>query len=273
MMGLHTEWVQYGDNGVYSGFLARPDGVTEGLPAVVVIQEIWGVDDHIQDVTQRFAQAGYLAFAPDLYAKNGKREPGLEANRVQAVKKFLETVPPTAWNNPDDRDRAIDALPEPSRTEIRTTFGQLFGGLDLNRHLPQLQATTEYLRNSAEASKHQPVVSIGFCMGGGLSVRLAATDAELAGAVIFYGHAPSDEQIAAINCPVRGFYGELDPRISNEVPGLAERMKKAGKDFDYRIYDGAHHAFFNDGRASYNVNASRDAYAKVLTFFNEVTQK
>lgn len=272
-MGLHTDWVQYGENGLYSGYLARPDRVEEGLPAVVVIQEIWGVDPHIQDVAERYAKAGYVAFAPDLYARGGQREPGLEAERVQAVKSFLETVPPSVWNNPDDRDRAIDELPEPSRTEIRTTFAQLFGGLNLEKHLPQLHSTTEFLRNSLEASKNQAVVSVGFCMGGGLSVRLAATDSKLNGAVIFYGHAPSDEQIEVINCPVRGFYGELDPRISDAVPDFSERMKKAGKDFDYQIYDGAHHAFFNDTRASYNVKASRDAFSKVLAFLDDVTSK
>lgn len=272
-MGLHTEWVQYGEGGNYGGYSARPDRAEEGLPAIIVIQEIWGVDEHIQHVTRRFAEAGYLAFAPDLYADNGKRRNGLEMDRVEAVKRFLESVPPTAWHSAEERDAAMDALPEPSRTEIRTTFGQLFGGLDLEAYAPQLTATADFLRNTCEATKGQPVVSIGYCMGGGLSVRLAANDAHLAGAAIFYGSAPSDEQIAQILCPVRGFYGALDTRITDEVPGLASRMQKTGKDYAYQIYDGAHHAFFNDGRASYNANASRAAFAEVLSFFHEVTSQ
>lgn len=271
-MGLHTEWVQYGEDGLYSGYAARPDRVEQGLPAVIVIQEIWGVDEHIQHVTRRFAEAGYLAFAPDLYAENGQRRSGLEADRVAAVKHFLETVPPTAWHNPEDRDKAMDELPEPNRTQVRTTFHQLFGGLNLETYAPQLTATANFLRHTFPATKGQPVVSIGYCMGGGLSVRLAANDAQLAGAVIFYGAAPSDEQIANISCPVRGFYGALDTRITDEVPGLALRMQRAGKDFAYQVYDGAHHAFFNDGRASYNVKAARSAFAEVLAFFEKVTR-
>jgi carboxymethylenebutenolidase len=271
-MTLHTEWVRYGDGNVRSGYLAKPERAQDGQPAVIVLQEIWGVDAHIQEVTERFAQAGYVALAPDLYAENGARKAGLQTDRVDTVKRFLESVPPGAWHDKDKRDEVMGELPEPEQTHVRETFGILFGGLNLDTYTAQLTDASNFLRHDYAATKGQPIVSIGFCMGGGLSARLAANDPDLKGAVIFYGQAPSDEQIKQIVCPVRGFYGELDARITGEVPGFAEKMQQAGKSFAYQIYDGAHHAFFNDSRAAYNPKAARAAFAEVLSFFDEVTK-
>ena len=59
-MPLETQWVQYGKNKEHFGYMAKMDRANENLPSVIVIQEIWGVDAHIQDITNRFAQAGYL---------------------------------------------------------------------------------------------------------------------------------------------------------------------------------------------------------------------
>lgn len=272
-MSLHTEWLQYGENAAYSGYLAKPDRAQDGQPAILVLQEIWGADEHIQEITRRFAQAGYVAFSPDLYAEHGNRREGMELGRIEEVKSFLDSVPPSAWHDAKDRDAAMAKLPEPQRTNVQTTFGLLFGGLNLDAYTTQLKASTEFLRNTLNATKGQPIVSVGYCMGGGLSARLAASDKELAGAAIFYGRAPSDDQIASIQCPVRGFYGGLDAGITNEVPDFAAKMKAAGKDFAYEVYEGAHHAFFNDTRASYHPKAARAAFAGVLSFFDEVTRR
>ena len=69
-MPVKAEWISYGNR---SGYLAVPERAALPLPAVVVIQEIWGVDEHIQDVTRRIAAAGYAALAPDLWAEHGER--------------------------------------------------------------------------------------------------------------------------------------------------------------------------------------------------------
>ncbi|MFB5192858.1 dienelactone hydrolase family protein [Alicyclobacillus fastidiosus] len=270
-MALHTEWIRYGRDNLYSGYLAKPERAQDGQPAVVVFQEIWGVDEHIQDITRRFAQAGYVAFAPDLYAENGERRTGLDKDSIEAVKRFLESVPPTVWHDAAARDEALAKLPEPQQSTVRNTFGTLFGGLNLSAYEQQLASTTDFIRNDYAATKGQPVVSVGFCMGGALSAILASIDPNLAGAAIFYGRAPSEEQIANISCPVRGFYGSLDEGITKGVPDFAQKMKEAGKTFSYKVYEGAHHAFFNDTRASYHPRAVRAAFAEVLSFFDEVT--
>ncbi|PFN77620.1 carboxymethylenebutenolidase [Bacillus sp. AFS076308] len=272
-MPVETNWVRYGKNQEYIGYMAKMDRVNENLPAVIVIQEIWGVDAHIRNITERFAQAGYLAFAPDLYAENAERMEDLKEERVVEVRSFLDTLPHTFWNNPDEREQAIRELEEGKQNRVTKTFEKMFGGIQSSVYIENLLAATSFLRKECEASKGQGVVSIGFCMGGALSGLLACRDPQLKGAAIFYGTAPSDEELNNINCPLYGFYGELDKRISDNVPALADQMKSNQKSFDYQIYQDTHHAFFNDTRSSYNVSAARDAYQKVLQFFNNVLVK
>lgn len=253
---------------VLPGFMARPARVRQPLPAILVIQEVWGVDDHIQDLTLRLATAGYVAFAPDLYAEGGQRPETLAVGRVEGVKRFLDTLPPGAWGNPAERDAALARLPEPERTHVGGTLGTLFGGVmrDIPGFTRHLRAAADFLRGH-EASRGRPVGSTGYCMGGALSALLACADPKLAAAVIYYGAAPPAAQIPGIGCPLLGFYGGDDLRITEAVPALAQTLQAAGKRFEYHVYPGAPHAFFNDTRASYHVDAARDAWARTLAFF------
>lgn len=269
-MSIQGEWVSYGSEQEFTGYRAYPERARSGLPAILVLQEIWGVDEHIQDVTRRFAAAGYVAFAPDLYAKSGLRPSGLESDRVEEVKGFLNSVPPAIWHSPEAREEALHALPSYQEIRIRESLGILFGGMQLDRYIGQLQDTLYYLREEDVVTRGKGIASIGFCMGGGLSARLACVDPQLKGAAIFYGSAPAPELLEQIECKVIGFYGGLDARITDAVPAFSEAMQQQGKSFEFHIYEGAEHAFFNDGRSSYQAEASRDAFAKTLTFFNEV---
>ncbi|UOF92573.1 dienelactone hydrolase family protein [Fodinisporobacter ferrooxydans] len=270
-MTLHAEWIDYGTNNQFRAFLAKPANNSHTLPAIIVIQEIWGVDHHIQDVTKRFAQAGYLAIAPDLFAEGGERPDALQPDRIEGIKAFLESLPPTAWGSEEQREAALAKLPDPKQTELRETFRTLFGDVlaKIDHYAGQLQETSMFLKNQHEVTKNQPIGSVGFCMGGALSALLASKDPNIHAAVIFYGNAPKPEAISHIQCPVLGFYGELDKRITDAVPAFAAAMKEAGKSYEYHVYPKAHHAFFNDTRASYNPTAARDAFARTLGFFNE----
>jgi len=87
-----------------SGYLAWPERATKPLPAVIVIQEVWGVDSHIRDVTQRIAAAGYAALAPDLYAINGQRPTELAVERVVEVQQFLNAAPPVVRHDATARN-------------------------------------------------------------------------------------------------------------------------------------------------------------------------
>lgn len=271
-MSLQTEWIQFERNGVkhrlYTARLQRAKGP---LPAILVIQEIWGTDAHILDLTERFAKAGYLAAAPDLYAENGERREILSVERIEEIKSFLDTLAPPSWHDPVAREAALEKQPAEIRERVRETFPELFESLT---RLPQLletvKATVSFLEEY-EWSRGQKIASIGYCMGGALSTMLAAAVPNLAGAVNYYGRMPlSKEEVAAIQCPVIGFFGEKDPKITSLVPDFAEAMKAAGKSFSYTVYEGAHHGFFNDSRAAYHVDAARDAWAQTLHFFHKV---
>jgi carboxymethylenebutenolidase len=268
-LGIVEEWVQYGKNKEYSGFSARLAGAQEPIPAVIVIQEIWGVDPHIQDVTRRLAGAGYAAFAPDLFSLNGSHPEPLEPDRVEAAKKFLNTIPPTAWRNQVEREEELIKLPLGQRSFISETLNTLLGGINPENFIGHLTSAANFLRNEFKYSKGQGVASVGFCMGGALSGVLAGSDPELKGAVVFYGATPSPERIAAITCPVLGIYGELDARLIEAGPAFEAAMKAAGKPFEYHIYPQAHHAFFNDTRPAYHNAASRDAYSRLLAFLEK----
>jgi carboxymethylenebutenolidase len=269
-MGIHAEAVKYGDAGEFSGIAMWPDNARLPLPAILVIQEAWGVDTHIEDVTRRFAQAGYVALAPDLFSTKGERPPAFTRERLAELQSFINKVPPAVWADPKVRDAELGKLPEALHLRVGESMSTLFGTIQkLDRYVPHLLAATGFLRNELVASRGQAVASVGFCMGGGLSALLACHDAELRGAVIFYGSAPPTELIPHIRCPVVGFYGSNDPRITGAVPAFSEEMQKHGKTFDAHIYEDAPHAFFNDNRPSYHVSSARDAWVRVLEFFRE----
>ncbi len=128
-----------------------------------------------------------------------------------------------------------------------------------------------HLREERTETRGQKIACVGFCMGGGLSALLACEEPELSGAAVFYGMAPPAEKIAAIACPVIAFYGAMDQRVNAGIPGFQEAMRAAGKSFEHHIYEGAGHAFFNDDGPSYDVNAARDSYARLLAFFAKDT--
>lgn len=270
-MSLHTEWISHGDGQQYSGYVARPEGMKEALPAVIVLQEIWGVDGHIQDVTRRLAQAGYVAFAPDLFAAYGSRPEALDFDRVDAAKSFLNTIPQTAWRNTEEREAALSRLPGDAGKRIGQTLERLFNlGGSFPAFVDQIADAASFLRETYEPSRGQGVASIGFCLGGGLSAALAARDVRLRGAIIFYGSLPQSVPIETIRAPILGFYGERDKRITDAVPEFAAALSAAGKSFESYVYPNAPHAFFNDTRPSYHVQSARDAFVRTLDFLRNV---
>ncbi len=271
-MELMNEWVSYdGPAGSVAAYLARPTAASDPLPAVVVIQEIWGVDGHIQDVADRVAGAGYVALAPDLYSAGGGRPPALAVERVDAAKAFLNTIPPAEWmtvlGDDQRRAQALDKLPDGEGERVGETLGTLFGGArDPERHLGVLQGAVAFL-DSHPACTGRAIGSVGFCLGGGLSALLACEEPRLGAAVVFYGASPSAERAASIGCPLRGFYGREDPRIVGGLPDFEAALREADADHELRIYPDTGHAFFNDTRPSYRQEAARDAWARTLGFF------
>jgi carboxymethylenebutenolidase len=268
-MEFNRRWVEHARDGqVMSAYLVTPPRVSHPLPAVIVIQEIWGPDLHIQEMAERFAMAGYAALAPDLYSRGG-RPADLAPERIEAVKEFMNTVPPGAWGDQQVLQQHLDRLPGNEGQKVGATLGRLFGPRDTDAMLDDLVSWVNWLKDAAE-TRGMPVASTGYCMGGALSFALATRVPDLRAALCYYGTAPAPESMAAIQCPVYGFYGETDARITGQVPEVEQAMKAHGKTFVPHVYQGAGHAFFNDSRASYHVDASRDAWARTLDIFNRV---
>lgn len=265
-MALKKEWVHYGRR---SGYFAIPERAAMPLPAVIVIQEIWGVEENIEDITNRIAASGYAALAPDLFAEGGHRPSALTRERIAEQRAFMSRLPPAAWRDEAARNEALQELPSEERARVSETFGALFGMSPESREalVPGLREAVQYLRKERSETKAQPVACVGFCMGGGLSALLACEEPELSGAAVFYGTTPAPQKVANIRCPVIAFYGAADSRVNAGIGDFQKGMKEIGGHFEHRVYEGAGHSFFNDTGQSYEVNAARDAFAHLLMFF------
>jgi carboxymethylenebutenolidase len=140
--------------------------------------------------------------------------------------------------------------------------------MDPKDAIADLEAGLKYLAGQPNGDADQ-IGSVGFCWGGARSFTLATASKLLHACVVFYGSTPPLEDHPKVHCPVLGLYGGTDERITSKVPGTAEAMKKAGKDYTYHIYPGAGHAFFNDTGANYNPEAAKDAWPRTLTFLRK----
>lgn len=233
----HLEWVsiKHGDREVKC-FIAYPE-VKDKAPAVVVIHEIFGLTDWVRGVTDQLAEAGYIAIAPDLLSGAASGGGG------------------TADLGGNDAVRtAIRKLPEDQVT------ADLNAVVDYVVQLPACNGT---------------VVVAGFCWGGTQSFRFATNNKQLKAAFVFYGTGPdSADAIARLKCPVYGFYGENDARVSATIPRSAELMKDAGKIYEPVTYDGAGHGFMRAGEApdasEANKQAREDAWKRWKTLLKKL---
>ncbi len=266
-MSVKSEWVRHGAE-PYLGYLCYPARAKVPLPAVIILQEAWGVSAHIEDVTRRFALAGYAAFAPDLFAKGGERPAPLARDRLDELVTFINDMPPSGWSDAAAREAAIAKRQPVEAARLRESFGAVMSNLgSLAPFLPSVVAAATWLREECAITRGEKVFSVGFCMGGGLSALLACKDPELAGSVVFYGSAPPLDLVPSIGCKMLAFTGVLDARIRAQLPAFEQAMRVAGKPLESIAYEGAGHAFFNDDRPSYDAGASRDAFVRTLAFF------
>ena len=233
----HLEWVKVKhDQREVNSSIAFPE-VKEKATAVVVIHEIFGLSDWVRGVTDQLAEAGYIAIAPDLLSGTAPGGGGTaELGGGDAVRKAISSLPP-------DQVTA-----------------------DLN-------AVVEYV--SKLPACNGKVIVAGFCWGGGQSFRFATNNKKIGAALVFYGVAPESEtDIAKIQCPVYGFYGGNDARITAAVPKAEELMKKAGKSFTPVIFEGAGHGFMRAGEDPANTNeANKKAHDTAWQRWKEILKK
>jgi len=144
---------------------------------------------------------------------------------------------------------------------------ELVRGLEDTRVFSELDAAAAWARVQPR-SHGQRIGILGFCVGGGITLRYALHNPNLAAAVMFYGPPETDPaKLAALKAPLQGHFGANDQGIPpDRVQAFREALKKAGKPADLYIYSGAGHAFMHDGAASYQADAAKVAWPRTLAF-------
>ena len=148
---------------------------------------------------------------------------------------------------------------------------ELMRGVPDDRGIRDLEAAYDYLaaRHDVEANK---IGSVGWCMGGGWSIKLAMSEPKLAACIVNYGSLPTEaSSIEKIKAPVLGNFGADDRGITpDSVHAFDAAMKAAGKSVDVKIYEGAGHAFENpNNKEGYRPEATADAWARMTAFLQK----
>jgi carboxymethylenebutenolidase len=227
----------------------RAGAVGELRGALIVIQEIWGLVDHIKDVADRYAAEGYLVIAPDILSHGGiTPEVGNELIRLRS--------------SASEEERA--ALQPLMREKMAPVNQPEFAAWAV----AALRSVVDYIERQPDVDGRIGV--LGFCFGGSYSFALAAADSRIRGAVPFYGSPPETADLVHLDCPVLALYGEEDERLIAGLPEVTRRMKDAGVQFMSHVYPNAGHAFFNDTNPiSYRADVAADAWTRSLEFLRE----
>ena len=210
-----------------NGYLALP-AVEGTYPALVVVQEWWGLNDWVKAQADSLAGQGYIAFAPDLY--KGK----------------------VATTSEDAH--------------------QYMSGLADDEALQILRASADFLRSRSDV-RAKAIGTIGWCMGGKYSIRLAAADPGIRAAVMYYGAPITDPAtIQKIQAAVLGNFGAEDKGpTAEQVKEFRAALQRAGKRADFKIYPKAGHAFANVNNpwGGYREEAARDAWVRTVAFLKK----
>ena len=214
-------------------FVVRPTGKGPHR-AIIVMQEAFGVNSHIRDVTGRFAREGFLAVAPELFHRTGT---GVEG-RYDA---FAEMKPH-------------------------------FSALTTEGIVADAKAAFRWVVSQRDVDAAR-VASIGYCLGG-RAAFLANSSLPLAAGVSYYaGGMPSViDRVDTVHGPHTFFWGGRDTHITAEhKQAVVDGFTRAGKSFTNVEFSQADHGFFCDQRSAYEPNAAREAWALTLAFLADYT--
>jgi len=224
-------------------FCVGPDDA-KTYPGLIVVHEIFGLNEHIEDVSRRFAGQGLRVYAPDLFAEAS----GLVADR----------------NDLDAMRKVWTAIPD-------------------QQLIDDLKAVLALAQSSSEVRSDQ-IGAIGYCMGGAIAFMFACNAPELAWVADYYGRIYYPDTTATkpkhpidycegLNCPVLGIFSGIDELIPiPQIEEFTRRLTAHGKGVEVKIYEDAPHAFFNDTRPKFHADAAKDAWVRTLDFIARVTR-
>jgi carboxymethylenebutenolidase len=222
---------------------ARPAGKGK-YPVVLVIPEIFGMHEHIKDVTRRFAREGFLGITFEPYAREGGV---LHLPDIDAVRKVVDPVPDARVMGDLDALVAYVKKHPAARSDRIGVTGFCRGGmytLLFVAHSPEVKAAVSWY------GAIKPAKTPGVRTAGPLDLA------------------------AQITAPVLGLYGAEDLGIPvDDVREMEAALKAAGKTAEFVIYPGAPHAFFADYRPSYRAEAAKDAWSRCVGWFNKYLER
>ena len=230
-------------DGEIPAYRAMPDKKSGKFPVVLVVHEIFGVNEWVQDVCRRFAKLGYMAIAPALYARQGEIKDLKDPREIN--RQIYSKIPDT--QSMTDLDATVAwASKNSGKTKKLSITGFCWGGRIVwlyAAHNPKVKAGAAWYGRvvptpNSPVNTLQPTTPIDF-----------AKD---------------------LKVPVLGLYGGLDKGITVDgVQRMQDELKKGKSRSQIIVFPNADHGFHADYRPSYNKQASDEAWAKLLAWFKE----
>jgi carboxymethylenebutenolidase len=219
-----------GDGTEFSGFLARPPHGSG--PGLLLIQEIFGVNEHIRDVADLYAQEGFVVLAPDVF---WRMEPGIQLGY-----------------NEGDVAKGFAYYQKMDWAQTEADLGHVAG---IVRQLPGVTGK---------------VGAIGYCMGGNFAYRLAVAG-KVDAAVSYYGGGVDAiiDEAKRIVCPLLMHFGEADTHIPLDSVQKIKKAVEGNPLITIRVYSGAQHGFNCDQRSSYDRKTAMLAYSRSAAFLHK----
>ena len=225
--------------GTIPAYRAMPE-TGKTFPVVLVVQEIFGVHEHIKDLCRRFAKLGHVAIAPELYSRQG------DVSKITNINEIISKV--------------VSKVPD----------SQVMSDLD---------ATVAWAKRSSKGDTNKLAIT-GFCWGGRIVWLYAAHSTQLKAGVAWYGrlvgspdelHPTHPVDVAAkIKAPVLGLYGGKDTGIPQDtIEKMRGAIKAAGGKSEIVVYPDAGHGFNADYRPGYDKTAAEDGMRRLKEWFKK----
>jgi len=249
---ISAETITTDTNGLTAGEVKIPVGSSQipgyracpsrgGMfPTVLVVQEIFGVHEHIKDICRRLAKVGYCAVAPELFARQG------DVSKITDIQEIISTV--------------VSKVPD----------SQVMGDLD---------STAAWAVRNSRSNVNRLAIT-GFCWGGRIAWMYAANNPKLKAAAAWYGRLDGDrnamtpknpiDYAGGLRAPVIGFYAGKDTGIPQEsIERMRTSLQVVNDPSQINVYPNAQHGFNADYRPSYDPEAAQDAWQKMLAWFKK----
>jgi len=230
----HGEWAEIATpRGLVTSWLVYPQR-PDPAPVVLVVHQGNGLSDWVRSIADAFAEAGFIAIAPDLLSGKGPNGGGTPS--------FEGDTGPPIW------------------------------GLDPEEIRERLDAVVDHALSLPAASGHFGV--IGFCWGGTAGFQYATSQPDAEAAVIYYGNPPAAEALRNLRVPVLGIYGSNDYRVTATVETTQQTLASIGARYEVEIYEGAGHGFlFNQRYDDLQRAAARAAWPRTITFLRDLLER